>query len=154
MFASLNRARCAEDRPTRQETAKRQLPNLPESQLLREQKKQVLKILRYISEDLKIFKPRVALPSPWIIRSLIDGVYLARGNLAFDERHEWEKRINHFLCELNALTRAPHAGEHWFREPDGITPLFPNCEQFSSKSASEFAHAAREHLRDAHVYLI
>ena len=114
--------------------------------------RRVTRVARHLRDDLARLHPRDTMPSTWMIKCLISSLPESElGEISVNELsicdEQWDKRLS-FIMQ-NIFRRANKEGsEKFFFETDGVTPLFPNREQFNIQHARNFAGLAIRYLKN------
>ncbi|WNO10163.1 hypothetical protein [Teredinibacter sp. KSP-S5-2] len=104
-------------------------------------KKKIIKIVRHLRDDLSRIFPNELMPSSWIIRCLIESCYTESHGLS------WQASVLHILRSVSENTASRYGVNTVFFQEDGVTPLFPNKEDFSPSHAHTFANLAHKYLK-------
>ncbi|WP_086933539.1 hypothetical protein [Agarilytica rhodophyticola] len=118
------------------------LEKVIQSQYYNRELKKASRIFFHLSKDIRRQQTHIKIPSSWLLKCLIHSHFCIQPN------NDWRTIVSWTLCHIIQCATKHNHMETSFVELDGITPLFPNSENFSLEDTKVFATALLVFLKN------
>lgn len=109
-------------------------------------RKQFIKAIRYIRDDLVSTSRGLKLPSGWMVRCLVESAFRSGYRIPKQNGNTTTDQLIALLHHILHRCSLAYTIQNCFHDTDGKTPLFPNRELFGPQHVRRFAKAALAHL--------